>query len=436
MRELAYEIVFGTLENGQHSDALLHAVQEREKSLTVRQKSYLKRLAYGTVERGIEMDAILNQFSKTKVGQMDAAVRTVLRMAVYEIRYMNQVPDAAACNEAVELVRKKGSGRYAGFVNGVLRNIIRQKESIRLREDWVALSLPKPLMEHLVSQYGKKTAVKIGKAFLKKSGGVTIHINTDRISAEEYEQMLRERDISFQPGVYMEDARLLTKVSDIRLLPGYGEGLFFVQDESSMLPTLCAGIRPGDTVADVCAAPGGKTLHVLKLLQGKGMVSARDVSSKKVALLKENIRRMNYNNTECKVWDAVNPDAKWQGRADVVLADVPCSGIGIIGRKPEIKYHALGQAEKLVPLQRKICEASVKMLRPGGIFLYSTCTINRAENEENVMWLEEQMGLKRDSLDSFLPDILKNKMTGQGMLQMLPGIQKSDGFFVARLRKD
>lgn len=436
MRELAYEIVFGTLEKGMYSDTLLHSIQAREKMLSVQQKSYLKRLSYGAIERSIEMDSILNQFSKVHVSQMNPVVRTVLRMALYEIRYMKQVPDAAACNEAVELVRKKGGGKYTGFVNGLLRNIVRHKADIRLREDWVVLSLPEPLLEHLISQYGKKTAVRIGKAFLEKESGITIHIDTNRIEKENYTDMLSRAGVEFCNAVYMKDALIVSRVHDVCSLPGYEEGLFFVQDESSMLPAECAGIHPGDTVIDVCSAPGGKAVHALMRLKGEGWLSARDVSEHKVQRLQENIRRMSYTNVECKVWDATVPDRDWKERADVLLADVPCSGIGIIGRKPEIKYHALEQAEKLVPLQRKICENSVGMLKRGGIFIYSTCTINRAENEENVMWLEEHLGLKRESLNEFLPEQLQNKMTRQGMLQMLPGIQKSDGFFVARLVKE
>lgn len=435
MRELAYEIVFGTLEKEKHSDYLLHTIQEREKTLTVHQKSYLKRLAYGTIERAVELDAVLNQFSTTRVCRMDAAVRTVLRMALYEIRYMEQVPDAAACNEAVELVRKKGAGKYAGFVNGVLRNIVRQRDKIQLKESWIALSLPEPLLRHLISQYGKKTAEKIGRAFLEKENVLTIHVDTNRIPFEEYISLLQENNISFRHGHYMEHVLLLSGVSDVRTLPGFSEGFFFVQDESSMLPAVCAGICPGNTVIDVCAAPGGKTLHALHMLNGDGYVSARDVSSKKVNLLRENIQRMQYKNVESKVWDGVKPDDEWRERADVLLADVPCSGIGIIGKKPEIKYHALEQAERLVPLQRKICEASVTMLKPGGVFIYSTCTINHAENEENAAWLEEHLGLRRDSIDKFLPAALRNRMTEQGMLQMLPGVQKTDGFFVARFIK-
>lgn len=435
MRELGYEIVWGTLEKEGHSDALFHRMLEKNPSLTSVQKGYLKRLSYGTIERGIELDAILNQFSHVRVRQMNPAVRTVLRMALYEIRYMEQVPDAAACNEAVELVRKKGGGQYAGFVNGILRNIIRQKSSLELREDWVRLSLPKPLMEHLTHQYGKKTAKKIGAAFLERGGETTLHIQTDRISVEEYGNLLEEKGISFRKGYYMPDALAVTGVNDVRTLPGYEEGLFFVQDESSMLSALCAGIRPGDTVVDLCSAPGGKALHALQLMAGNGLLSARDVSAAKVHIIQENMKRMRYDNAECKVWDATKEDTGWRGRADVVLADVPCSGIGIIGRKPEIKYHALSQVESLVSLQRKICENSVKMLKDGGTFLYSTCTIHRKENEENVSWLEEHLGLRRCSLNEFLPAVLQNKMTEQGMLQMLPGVQKSDGFFVARLIK-
>jgi len=247
--------------------------------------------------------------------------------------------------------------------------------------------------------------------------------------------MLNQKEIHFEPGYYMKDALIVTGVNDVSTLPGYEEGLFFVQDESSMLPALCAGIKKGDTIVDVCSAPGGKALHALQLLQGDGFLSARDVSEAKVHKIQENINRMKYENAECKVWDATIEDTEWKEKADVILADVPCSGIGIIGRKPEIKYRAMDEIEPLVPLQRKICESAVKMLKSGGTFIYSTCTISKKENEENIRWLVENLGLQLCSLDEYLPESLQNKMTAEGMLQMLPGVQKSDGFFVARLIK-
>lgn len=436
MRELAYDIICRTLEGEGHSDELLHSAFHRYPELPSGQKRFLKNLSYGTIERCIELDAILNRYSRVRVHKMEQPVRTVLRMALYEIRYMDQVPEPASCNEAVELVKKKGAGRYASFVNGVLRTLVRQKDSLEVKKDWVKLSLPEELMEHLSAGYGKKTAGKIGKAFLEHHGEVTLHIRTDRISTSDYGKKLEEAGISYSSGHYHRDALILKNTSDIRELPGYEEGLFFIQDESSMLPVLCAGIQPGYSVADVCSAPGGKAMHALMELKGKGQLLARDISEEKVSRIRENMERMQFSNVTVQVWDAARPDpANWE-KADVVLADVPCSGIGIIGRKPEIKYHALEQAAALVPLQRRICQASVELLKPGGVMIYSTCTINHAENEENVQWMEENLGLVKESLDGYLPEELCNKMTAQGMLQMLPGIQKSDGFFVARLRKE
>lgn len=434
MREAAYEIVYGTMEEGRHSDELFHrCLADRE--WTVPQKRNLKNLAFGTIERCIEIDALLNQAARIRVHQMEPSVRTVLRMALYEIRYMDQIPDPVSCNEAVELVRKKGADRSAAFVNGVLRTLVRQKDSLEVKKDWVRYSLPKELMDHLCRCYGRKTACRIAAAFLERRGETTLHIRTDRITVPEYREKLDHIGLSYHSGYYQEDALIVQRVSDVRTLPGYGEGLFFVQDESSMLPVACAGIQPGDVVADVCSAPGGKTIHALMKLQGKGRLLARDVSRAKVERIRENIRRMGFSNVTAEVRDAVRRDPENRGKADVVLADVLCSGIGIIGRKPEIKYHAMEHIPELVPLQREICRSSADLLKDGGVFIYSTCTISPAENEENVRWMEEELGFHRESLDPYLPEELQNRMTGQGMLQMLPGLQKSDGFFVARLRK-
>ena len=176
-------------------------------------------------------------------------------------------------------------------------------------------------------------------------------------------------------------------------------------------------------------------MHAWIQMEKKGILSARDVKEGKVAKIRENMKRMGYDPVLTKVWDATREDKEFYEKADVILADVPCSGLGIIGKKPEIKYHGLELAEELVPLQRKICERSLPMLKLGGVFIYSTCTINPGENQENVAWLVEHFDLETESLDPYLPEELQNKMTGQGMLQMLPGIMESDGFFVARLRK-
>lgn len=435
MREYAYEIVYGTLEKGGHSDELFH--QMVNKNHIEEHRGFLKRLSYGTIERAVELDAILDQVSKVPVARMDAPVRTILRMALYELRCMEQVPEAVTCHEAVELTRKKAGEKRTGFVNGILRTCLRKKEELTLNKLWQKVSLPEDLMDAMISWYGKKTAGKIGTYFLEKQGKTTIHVDTNKIAVEDYEKLLDERKIVWKPGIYHADACILEGAEDVRELPGYADGYFFVQDESSMFPVRCADIHRGDRVVDVCSAPGGKTLHALIQLAGTGFVSARDVSEKKTEKIRENTERMGYGSdrVEIKVFDGTCEDSLWRERADVVLADVPCSGIGIIGRKPEIKYHALDLADDLVKIQREICKSAVRMLRPGGTFLYSTCTINPAENIENVQWIEENLGLFTESIDPWIPESLRNRMTAKGMLQMLPGIHESDGFFVARLKK-
>lgn len=435
MRQHAYDIVYGTLEKDGHSDELFHGILRDNPFLEQKLKSFLKRLSFGTIERAIEMDARLDMFSRIPIEKMEPAVRTVLRMALYEICYMEQVTDAAACHEAVKLVRIKAGERPTGFVNGILREYLRQRDKVAIKEIWQELSVPKDLFDHLVSCYGIKTAKKMARSFLDKSGEVTIHLDKNKISADDYDSLLEREGMAWRKGAYWEEARILSHVPDVKLLPGYEKGLFFVQDESSMLPVACAGIKPGDVVVDICSAPGGKSIHALTELAGRGRLIARDVSGQKVELVKENIRRMGYTNVSAQVWDARRPDTGMAEKADVILADVPCSGIGIIGRKPEIKYHAMENAGELAARQREICEASLSMLKPGGVLIYSTCTINRAENEENIEWLESRFSLVRESLDCYLPEALCNRMTDGGMLQMLPGIQESDGFFVARLRK-
>lgn len=435
MREQAYDIVYGTMEEQRHSDRLFHRILRRRPHLSGKEKGFLKRLSYGTIERCVELDFILSRYAKIPVKRMTPPVRTVLRMALYEIRYMDQIPEAVSCHEAVELLKVKEGEGHTGFVNGILRTILRQKEEPEIREEWVKLSLPKDLYDHLARQYGKKTVKKIGQAFLESGRDITLHIVTSKISPSFYLEQLRERQIVGKNGYYMPEAILVNQVEDVTRLPGYQEGWFFVQDESSMLPVHCAGILPGDRVLDVCSAPGGKTLHALLQLRNEGFLSARDISAGKVAKIQENINRLGYGNAECKIWDGTIVDPDWREKADVVLADVPCSGIGIIGRKPEIKYRAMETAGQLAPVQRRIAEAAVAMLKPGGTLIYSTCTINQKENEENVQWLEEQAGMIPESLNPYLPASLHNKLTDQGMLQMLPGLQKSDGFFVARLRK-
>lgn len=441
VREIAYEIVYETLERGGHSDELFQRFTEDGKK-SQQEKNFLRRLSYGTIERAIELDERIRCFAKDK--KMDKRLRTILRMGVYEIVYMDAVPSAATCNEMVNLAKKKCS-HYAAAVNGILRNVARenpeeQKEKIlalkKKAEEKMAFeySMPMDLVQVLVDSYGKKTTKKILKSFYEKED-ITLRIHGGLDNLKKLKDDLMYANIAFSPCLWTETGLRVPSSCVIESLPGFQEGRFTVQDESSMLPVLAAGIQKDNLVLDCCSSPGGKALQAADVLAGTGLVSARDVSEKKLERIRENVKRLHATNVEMKVWDGAQPDPEWKERADVVLADVPCSGIGVIGKKPEIKYHALEHSRNLVPLQRQIVEGALSSLKVGGTFIYSTCTIHPAENEENVRWILANLPLKLESLDPFIPEGLRNKMTAEGMLTILPGVFPADGFFVARFRK-
>lgn len=434
MREFVYEIVYNVMEKGAHSNRLYHDIADRE-SLDGTEASGLKKRAYGTIERAVLLDAMIRRFSDRPVSKMDPDVRTCLRMGFYELEFMDSIPAYATCASIPELVREQGK---RGFINAVLRGYVRELEKPPGEDPWKRLapnerySLPKDLWDVLVAGYGKRTTVKMAMAFLERQGETSLHIDPTKISVEEYEKKL---DIEYERGRYTPDTLIVKGSPDVTKLYGYDEGYFYVQDESSQLPVMVAGIRPHASVVDVCGAPGGKSIHALMCLDGTGVVSIRDLREEKLSRIRENIHRMRYMNVEVKLWDATKPDPTWKERADVVLCDVPCSGYGIIGRKPELRFRSPTEVWDLIRIQREIVRASVSMLKPDGVLIYSTCTLNHKENDENADWIVENLGLVPESLDPYLPRELISSQTARGRIQVLPGIQSMDGFFVARFRK-
>lgn len=450
MRTIAFDIVYGVLEQERHSDELFHSLigegrEDNRKECSRQERSFLRRLSYGTIERAIFLDAIIGRYCKLPVRKMKPVVRTALRMGAYEILFMDAVPAAATCNEMVSLVRKKKCGNLCGFVNGVLRNMAREPAA-NLRESVTAASMPKcrklsllysvpeELVHMLIQAYGKRTAKKILASFYEKRP-VTIRVQTMNASCEQVREELVRAGVTVKDGIYTDTGLFIEHFDRVEELPGFAEGHFIVQDESSMLPVLVSGVQPGHTVIDACSSPGGKTFHAADMLQGKGLVSARDISSQKLKRIAENAARLRTEHVQVKVWDASVPDEEWRERADVVFADVPCSGIGVIGKKPEIKYHAMKHAAGLPEIQKRIVMGAVTALKPGGILIYSTCTVHPRENEEMAEWIEKNLPLQLVSLDAYLPETLRNGMTRLGMLQILPGIQHGDGFFVAKFKK-
>lgn len=434
VRDAVATIVFEVLEQQKHSDTVLHQVLNEIDDSQIGRNS-IKKEAYGIIERAIELDYIISTFTTTPVRRLKPWVRTALRMGLYEIRYMKQINEATACNETVALVERHGYKPLKSFVNGILRNYCRNPVT-ELPDLSTQYSMPKWIVELLTESYGKKSTKKILESFLEIKP-LTLRVNTTKVSVEEYEKLLVEENISYAPGFYVKEAIRIPGKFRVTDLPGFQEGYFVVQDESSMLPVLVSGIRKGDTVMDLCAAPGGKTFQAAELAGESGLVSSRDLSQYKLDKINENKKRLKVKNVQGKVMDATVLDGDWIEKADVVICDVPCSGIGIIGKKPDIKYQISKESlAELVTLQRKILDNALAYVKPGGTLIYSTCTLNPEENVKQAEWIGSQKGIYADRLDPFLPEELCNSQTKMGMLQILPGIQKSDGFFVARFKKE
>ena len=433
-RALALEFLL-EVEKGALSHVALRGMLERYQYLDKQERAFLTRLCEGTLERRLELDAIINHFSKVPVKKQKPVIRNLLRMSVYQLKYMDQVPDSAVCNEAVRLAQKKGFGTLKGFVNGVLRSIARGIEEISFDDLSICYSTPQWIVDQWVEEYGKDKAVRmLADQYAEKP--VTIRINEAKTTKQQLKARLESEGVTVQEVDGMDCALAISGFDYLRALSSFREGLFHVQDVSSMLVAEIANPQKGNYIIDMCAAPGGKSLHVGDKMGDYGTVDARDISQYKVDMIEENIHRTDSINVQAHVMDATVFDVDSELKADIVIADVPCSGYGVIGKKPEIKYRVTPQKqEEIVILQRTILDRAAEYVKPGGVLVFSTCTIAKEENEENMMWFMNHHPFKLESIDPYLPEELHSETTALGYLQLLPGVHKTDGFFIAKFRR-
>ena len=441
-REMILEILL-QIEEGEHSHIAIRSALSKYQFLPRQERAFITRVCEGTLEYRIQIDYILDSFSKVTVDKMKPPIREILRSAVYQLRYMDSVPDSAVCNEAVKLTQRKGFYNLKPFVNGVLRTIAREMDQVKfpsreenlVRSLSVEYSMPEQLVERWLEAYGEETTEKILKDFLEEKP-LTVRCRTYLNSQEAIVKSLTDQGVKVEPAPYLPYACHISGFDHILALDAFINGKILVQDVSSMLVAEAADPQKGDYVIDVCAAPGGKSLHVGDKMEGFGTVDARDVSQYKVNLIEENIRRTNSINVQAKVQDATIFDQESELLADIVLADVPCSGYGVIGKKPDIKYRVTPQKqEEIVILQRTILDRAANYVKPRGTLIFSTCTIAKEENEENMMWFLQNYPFKLESLDPCLPEELHSETTALGYLQLLPEVHKTDGFFIAKFRR-
>ena len=442
-RELILEILLQINEEGEHSHIAIRKALSKYQFLPKQDRAFITRVCEGTLEYRIYIDYIIDSFSKIKVDKMKPPIREILRSAVYQLRFMDRVPDSAVCNEAVKLTQRKGFYNLKPFVNGVLRTVIRQAEQLEypprernlVRYLSVRYSMPETLVLRWLNDYGEQTTEKMLADFLEEKP-LTIRCRTYLNSVEDTCASLRSQGVTVEPAPYLPYARRISNFNHILALDAFIQGKIQVQDVSSMLVAEIADPKKGDYVIDLCAAPGGKSLHIGDKMEGFGTVDARDISPYKVGLIEENIRRTGSINVQARVQDATVFDVDSECLADIVLADVPCSGYGVIGKKPEIKYRStLQKQEELVILQRNILDKAAEYVKPRGTLIFSTCTVAKEENEENMMWFMNNHPFKLESIDPYLPDELKSESTALGYLQLLPGVHGTDGFFIAKFRR-
>ena len=347
-------------------------------------------------------------------------------------------PDPAGSTAGVKLAAKKGFWSLKGFVNAVTRKMAVLIPTL----DWsdqpsVYYSVPQWLYDKLLSWYPKETATAYLEAVVSQSGHpMYVHCHTGRYSIEEIVSSLEKEGISVTKAPYADDCLELTDAGDIRRTKVFQDGLIQIQDISSALAAQCVAPQENSFCIDMCAAPGGKSIHLAKAKGGTTKVLSRDISWEKLELIEENRVRCHADNMQIEQWDACVPDEERKETADYVLADVPCSGLGILSRKPDIKYQLTQERlPELVSLQREILVNAAKLVKPGGVLVYSTCTINPEENEENVRYLLTQMPFELESLAPFIKEEIEGNDPSSGMLKLLPGQNQCDGFFVARLRR-
>ncbi|MEY8423964.1 16S rRNA (cytosine(967)-C(5))-methyltransferase RsmB [Lachnospiraceae bacterium 38-14] len=429
-RELVLETLLSVEKGESYSHRALSALLDKYQYLSKQERSFITRVTLGTLERRIELDYIIDWFSKVKVKKMKPVIRCILRMGVYQLKYMDSVPDSAVCNEAVKLAGKKGFVSLKGFVNGVLRSISRNlpevsypsEEEKPIEAVSIRCSIPQWILRQWREDYGWEKTKSMAESFLNQER-TTIRVNTMMTDREKLIDDLKKQGIQaeklvlrdypdFKQGLYIWEYDYLLKIKE------FAQGQFYVQDVSSMLPVWFLNPKEGDFVVDVCAAPGGKSIHAAQLMQGLGVVEARDLTDYKVGLIEENIARARLKNVKAVKWDALILDESLVGKADGVIADLPCSGLGVLKKKPDIRYRMTReQQEELSRLQRQILSNACQYVKPGGTLLYSTCTVNKIENEDNTAWFLEnhrEFSLAKER-------------------QIFPGESCGDGFYLAKM---
>ena len=432
-RETALSVLIACRKDGAWSNGVLKDYI-RHDGLDPREAALASRLCYGVLQNQGKLDFYLRQLLTGKLKDLHPAMRDILHLGLYQILEMDKIPESAAVNESVKLAKKYCSKvRSApGLVNAVLRNALRSKDTLKQPETLTdRYSHPQKLID-LLTAYVGKDRVEGMLAANNAAVPTVVQTNTLRTTTQALKESLVSAGIGVEDHPWLTDCLVLSSTGDMERLEAFQNGLFYVQDAAAKLSVLCAQLQLGWKVLDCCAAPGGKSFAAAMAMEGRGEITSCDVHSHKIGLIQNGAQRLGIENLTAQLQDAAVFVPQWEGQMDAVIADVPCSGYGIIRKKPDIRYKDPDTMQELPGLQLQILQNQSRYVRPGGTLMYSTCTLVRKENEgvvEKFLKANPEFYLEALTLPGNFP---KNTT---GMLTLVPGEYDTDGFFICRLRR-
>ena len=432
-RETALNVLIACRKDGAWSNSVLKTYTIRD-GLDRREAALASRLCYGVLQNRGKLDFYLKQLLTGKIKDLHPVVHDILHLGLYQLFEMDKIPESAAVNESVTLAKKYcRKQKFApGLVNAVLRGAIRQKDALKQPtklED--RYSHPEKLVKLLRENVGDKLELMLRAN--NEAPDMVIQTNTLKISTGELVKRLEEEGVSVQNHPWMEDCLVLADTGRLEQLPAFQEGLFYVQDAAAKLAVLCAQLPKDSKVLDCCAAPGGKSFAAAIAMGGTGHITSCDVHEHKISLIDGGAKRLGMENITAGVQDASQCREQWLGQMDAVIADVPCSGYGIIRKKPDIRLKDPDTMRSLPQLQLAILKNQARYVKPSGVLLYSTCTVLKRENEDIVeAFLKENTEFNLEKLE--LPNVFP--VNTNGMLTLVPGEFDTDGFFICRMRRN
>ena len=431
-RETALNVLIACRKEGAWSNGVLKAYVSRDR-LDRREAALASRLCYGVLQNRGKLDFYLQQLLTGKLKNLHPAVRDILHLGLYQLYETDRIPDSAAVNESVSLAKKycPKVKSAPGLVNAVLRSAVSRRDSLRQPEAlWEKYSHPQGLLALLKAYVGEE---RLEKMLIANNSAPKTYaqVNTVQTTTEELQAVLENEGVTAQVHPWLKDCLILSETGSIEKLDSFQKGLFYIQDPAAKLSVLCANLpQEPIQILDCCAAPGGKSFAAAMETAGKASIISCDIHPHKAELLQKGAARLGIDKMTAMVQDASLQNPQWVGKMDVVIADVPCSGYGIIRKKPDIRYKDPDSMSKLPALQLAILNNQASYVKPGGVLMYSTCTLVRRENEGVVeKFLKQNPDFTTEKLN------LPHMENTTGMLTLVPGEYDTDGFFICRLRR-